>query len=72
MKKYISPKTKSVELNSEQAIILVCQVGGAYMGSSAVRNCIFGVGGGYACFNTPKRGSAAFSGPSNSLTDAPS
>ena len=31
MKQYITPKIKSIELNAEQAILQICQLGGIYI-----------------------------------------
>ena len=42
MKKYIEPKVKAVKLDSEQALLTVCQTGGAFM--SATSLCVGPVG----------------------------
>ena len=39
MKKYTQPKIRSIVLNAEQAILQVCQVGGAYF-SGAQEQCL--------------------------------
>ena len=47
MKKYTSPKIKSVALDPEQAILEVCRVGGAYMYTNTPNNyCMPYTGGG--------------------------
>ncbi|MDD4202343.1 MAG: hypothetical protein PHQ52_02640 [Candidatus Omnitrophica bacterium] len=39
MKKYIKPKTKAVELLTEQAVLEVCQIGGGWFGDSSTHFC---------------------------------
>ncbi|MDD4201992.1 MAG: hypothetical protein PHQ52_00815 [Candidatus Omnitrophica bacterium] len=45
MKKYIEPKIRAIKLDSEQAIIQVCQVGGNYLWTNGTRTSCIGDGG---------------------------
>ncbi|MDD4203213.1 MAG: hypothetical protein PHQ52_07080 [Candidatus Omnitrophica bacterium] len=41
MKKYKQPVIKAIELNSEQAILEVCKIGGAYMVGDPSQFCVY-------------------------------
>ena len=43
MKKYIAPKIKQIPLSPEQAILQVCQVGGAYFGWTSTPDTVCGI-----------------------------
>ena len=47
MKKYIKPKIKAIQLDPEQAVLQVCQVGGAYFRITGSTKCFNGGPGAY-------------------------
>ena len=54
--KYIEPKIKAVELDTEQAILEVCAVGGIYLSGTSAPWCghTLAGGAGPVCKTTPK------------------